>query len=140
MKRLLTALLALALSACAGNISVKQQIDRDDRVAFTALREFQKLETAAFVARAPWPTAQQHKDIGAALSKAYTLVIDVANAGLALKPGEGVSANVKAEAAQLTALVADVLSLAAQAPPKAHQAAVDAQAKTSALATTVGGK
>lgn len=134
--------LALFVTACAGNLSVKQQIDRQDRVAFASLRAFQVTESAAYHAGSPWPTPEQHQKIGAALSKAYDLVVDVAQAGIALKPGAPLSAQVQAESVQLTKLVADVISLTtSQAPPNAQSAAAQAQRDVSSLvATVIGGK
>lgn len=142
------AALALALTALAAvptttagcaPVSVKQQIDRADRTAFESLRTFQRVETAAFKAGLPWPTAQQHRDINSKLSRAYLVVVDVANAALALKPGEPAPAQIAESLGQLQKLVDDVVALASvpAAPPdattKARKAQTDAQALTRAI-------
>lgn len=137
---LLACVLGASLSAC-GPASVKQQIDRDDRVAFESLRTFQTLESGAYHAKLPWPTAAQHQAIGAKLSTAYTLVIDVANAGLVLKTGVPASAQLITEAATLAKLVSEIVDLAKLAPVNVSDAAAKAQTTTTALVTHVtGGK
>lgn len=140
MKRLV--LIALFFVVACGPVSVKQQIHKADRVAFEALRTFQVVETAAYHARAPWPTDAQHQQIGGKLSQAYTLVIDVANAGIALRPGMPLPAQLVAEIAQLTALVADVVALSTGAPLETRTLATGAQQKTATLMQTIviGGK
>lgn len=141
MKRLALLLVAALVFGNCGGISVKQQIDRDDRVAFESLRLFQLSETAAFRARAPWPTAAQHQQIGAKLSQAYDLVIDVANAGLALQPGVAASDQIVTETVLLLKLVGEIVTLAQAAPPNVVSQAIKAHADTQALTQTVtGGK
>ncbi len=133
--------IGLALSGLVGcgPISVKQQIDRSDRVAFEALHLFQTLESGAYHAHAPWPTVVQHQEIGAKLSQAYTLVVDVAHAGLALQTGAPIPAQLAAEVRQLTTLVADIVALAQTAPPAVKAQAVTAQQKMAALTQAVTG-
>jgi len=134
-------LVALLAQACAGNISVKQKIDQADRVAFESLRLFQTMESGAYHANAPWPTAAQHQQIGAKLSQAYTLVIDVATAGLQLQTGVPASQQLITEIALLGQLVGDLLELARAAPPPIVAQASQAQTDTRALIVTVtGGK
>jgi hypothetical protein len=139
MKQFLVAFVALFVISCGG-LSVKQQIDRADRTAFASLRAFQTTESAAYHAKLPWPTDTQHQQIGAALSKAYDLVIDVAQAGLALKPGDPLPTQLQAEISQLTKLVGDVFALSKTAPPNIQDAATKAQKDTATLVTAVGGK
>jgi hypothetical protein len=136
-KQILAVVLLISFSFGCASASVKQQIDRSDRTAFAALQVFQTTESGLYHANAPWPSATQHQQVGAALSKAYTLVIDVANAGIALQPGAPLPAALQAEVAQLLQIVTDVLALANNAPPAAKQQAVDAQNKTVALTQTV---
>lgn len=121
-----------------GHLTVKQQIDKNDRIAFTALHEFQNVEEAAYHSHQAWPTEQQHKDIGAALSKAYGLVIEVAQAGIAVKDGQTLPDNIKNDVAILTKLVADVVGMAAGSP--ALSQATAAQSKVAALTNTVAGR
>ena len=137
MKRLF--LVLFFISACSGAISVKQQIDRDDRVAFESLHFFQLTESALYHANAPWPSNAQHQQIGAKLSQAYTLVIDVANGGLALKPGAKASDQLLTEAATLAKLVGDIAELAKPAPPNVQAQAAKAKVDTTALVNSVTG-
>jgi hypothetical protein len=135
------ALVLLLAPACAGNISVKQKIDQADRVAFESLRLFQTMESGAYHANAPWPTAAQHQQIGAKLSQAYTLVIDVANAGLHLQTGVPASQQLITEIALLGQLVGDLVTLAALAPSPIAAQATQAKNDTQALiAVSTGGK
>ncbi len=133
---------AVVEGGCGGNISVKQQVDRADRTAFESLRALQKLEGQAYAAKLPWPTAQQHRDINSKLSAAYLLVIDVANAALALKAGDPLPASLAAASAQLEKLVADIVSLASPGPFAVVDAAKKAQTDTRKLTSTAtpGGK
>ena len=138
MKRILFAL--VFVTAC-GPISLKQQIDRDDRVAFESLRLFQTMESGAYHAKAPWPTDAQHREIGGKLSQAYTLVIDVASAGLALKTGVQASDQIITETALLGKLVGEIVALTQTAPPNVSAQATKLRNDTTALVHTVtGGK
>jgi hypothetical protein len=135
----LLAVVVLTLASCAGQISVKQKLDQADRVAFESLRLFQTMESGAYHAGAPWPTAAQHQQIGAKLSQAYTLVIDVANAGLHLQTGVPASQQLLTEVALLGQLVGEVVKLAQAAPPTIAVQATKANADTHALMSTVTG-
>jgi hypothetical protein len=142
MRHLLPIALVLLLApACAGTVSVKQKIDQADRVAFESLRLFQTMESGAYHANAPWPTAAQHQQIGAKLSQAYTLVIDVANAGLHLQTGVPASQQLITEIALLGQLVGDLVTLSALAPSPIATQATKAKNDTQALiAVSTGGK
>jgi hypothetical protein len=118
-------------------ISAKQQIDRSDRVAFESLHLFQLTESSLYHAKAPWPSAEQHQQIGAKLSQAYVLVIDVANAGIALAPGAKITDQVLSNIATLVKLVNDIVDLVKTAPPNVQAQASKAEADTTALVTTV---
>lgn len=140
--RLIAFALAVALAfvagACAGHLTPKVQIDRADRVAFESLRGFQLAETAAFRAGLPWPTDAVHRQINAKLSSAYALVIDVANVGLSLQPGQALPADVRASLAALTQAVADILALVApSAGAEIQTTATAAQRSTATLVTTI---
>ncbi len=130
----------LTAGGCAGNPTPKVVVSTADRAAYEAIRAFQVAEESAYHAKLPWPTDQQHRDINAKVSQAYTLVIDVANLGLALPPGGKLTAADLAAVGQLTQAVADIVALAAPAPPNVQQAALTAQAKAQALASSVGGQ
>lgn len=141
MKRLLVIGFTVTFISCAGNISLKQKIDQYDRTAFESLRLFQTMESGAFHANSPWPTAEQHKEIGDKLSKAYTLVIDVANAGLKLQTGVPIPNAILTETVLLAQLVGDVLKMTSTAPPNIAAQATKANADTSVLISAVtGGK
>jgi hypothetical protein len=134
------AICALVMLVGCGGVSPKVQIDRADRGAFQALRAFQLSETAAFRVSAPWPTADQHKQIGAKLSEAYTLVIDVANIGIALQPGQPLSAAAVSELDQLSKTVADVVALVSpNAGPDVKSKADDASSAVKSLINIVKG-
>jgi hypothetical protein len=137
MRRLSVVVVLLCATGCGAGVSVKQKIDQADRVAFESLRLFQTMETAAYHARAPWPSADQHQQIGAKLSQAYTLVIDVAQAGLTLQAGVPASQQLLTEVALLGQLVGDVLELTRAAPPPIVAQATQAQTATTALIATV---
>jgi hypothetical protein len=141
MRRLgLILVFVLTSPACAGNISVKQKINQADRVAFESLRLFQTMESGAYHNNASWPSDTQHKEIGAKLSQAYTLVIDVANAGLKLQTGVPVSQALLTEMVLLGQLVGDVVTMAKAAPPPIAAQAVKANNDTHALIVAAGGK
>jgi hypothetical protein len=130
--------LGLCVQSCAGHLSPKVQIDRADRVAFESLHGFQLAETAAFRSGAPWPPADVHRQINAKLGAAYPLVVDVANIGLQLKPGQAIPADVTQSLATLTQTIADLVALVKPPAPTSLQAkAADAQQKTSALVITI---
>lgn len=138
MKRLLL-VLCLSLTACAGNLTPKVRIDRADRIAFESVRAFQTAETASFHAcAAPCPWEATHRTINGKVSDAYTLIIDVANLGLSLVPGQAMPANVIAELALLTKTVADIVALVpTQAGATAKTNATTAQQKTAVLVDTI---
>jgi hypothetical protein len=140
MKHLILVALLLTLPACAGR-SVKQNLDTADRAAFASLRAFQVSESAAYHAKLPWPTPDQHQQIGAKLSQAYTLVIDVAEAGIALQPGASLPAALQAEMIILTKTVLDIVALAHTAPQPVQDQAARAVSDTASLVNRVtGGK
>ena len=127
-------MLAVTMAACGGK-SVKVQVDRADRGAFQALRSFQLAEGAAFKVHAPWPTADQHKSIGDKLSKSYTLVIDVAQIGIDLQPGQSLPAAASAELDELIKTVGDLAALVGQ--PATPEARAKMDAATSAVKALV---
>lgn len=140
MKRLVLVVALIFVAAC-GPLSVKQEIDRDDRVAFESLRVFQIMETGLYHGNQPWPTAEQHQQIGAKLSQAYGLVISVANAGLTLKPGVPASDQVITEVALLGKLVGEIVGMAGSAPPNVRSQATKAKNDINELIrVTTGGK
>lgn len=113
--------LALTGTACAGHLSVKQQIAVADRAAFTALRGLQVAETAAWKAQAPWPTTPQHQQIGAKLAIAYQGIIDIATLALDIQPGQPTPYQVQSLIASVLRAVADLSSLVGPwAPPEAR--------------------
>ncbi len=57
-------------------LTLTQQIDRDGRQAFTALRDFQAIELAAVKAHDAWPTPTQQTAIAAKLAIAYECLTD----------------------------------------------------------------
>lgn len=129
--RALLVAIALLASACAGTLSVKQQIDRADRTAFVALRGFQQAETAAYHARALWPTAAQHQQIGAKLSFAYQGVIDLATLGLDVRTGQPLPPQAAKLIVDLTATVVDLVGLVLPS------ASADLQAKVTQVKASI---
>lgn len=126
-RRLAAIIVAMALvsNACALHGSPKMKIDQADRRAFEALRAFQLAETAAFKAGAPWPSAEQHQQIGAKLSGAYTLVIDVAQIGLAMQPGDTtISAEAQRQLGLLAQTSTDLVALVSPAAGQAIQSKI----------------
>lgn len=138
-QRILIALVVAASVGCA-SLTIKKAIDKSDRVAFESLHGFQQVEEAAWHANAPWPTADQHQKIGAALSKAFLLVSAVAQAGIDLKDGQPLPSIVVQEMTDLTSAVAQIVALSQTAPPPAVAASVDAQTNTASLVIAVQAK
>lgn len=134
-----TALVAVLLLTACHHTPPKVAIQQADRAAYTSLRAFQVAEEQAWHAKAAWPDATTHQAIGRTLSGAYTLVIDVAQAGLALQDGQPVPTQIAAELTQLTTLVADLVRLATKAPADVQAKASDARVSTTALVAAVKG-
>ena len=130
-------LLASSGSSCSTHVAPKVVIDTADRAAYDALRTFQTAEEAAWHANAGWPTPEQHKTINGKVSKAYTLIIDVARIGIALPPGSTLSIADLAVVAQLTTAVADIVDLANGTSVQTQATA--AQTKVGALVAGVSG-
>lgn len=133
MTWLLPLLLAggLTTGACAGHLSPKQQIDRADRTAYAALRGFQQAETAAYHAKAVWPTPAQHQQIGAKLSVAYQGVIDLAGLGLDIKTGQPLPPQAAKLIADLAQTVVDLTALVSPS------ASAELQAKVTQVKSTI---
>jgi len=66
MRMLIVALVALTLTAAAP----VDDLDKDGRAAFDALRTFQKLELTAYRSQSRWPTSEQHAQITTRLGEA----------------------------------------------------------------------
>jgi hypothetical protein len=114
-------------------------VDTVDRPAYTAVRAFQVAEAIAYHTKPqlPWPSDAQHQQIGVKLGQAYTLIVDVANAGILLPPGGKLSVKDLAALSALTNVVADLVALAQAAPPAIQTAAAAAQTKAGELVTSV---
>lgn len=136
-KQLIIAIATFTIVGCGGTLSVKQNIDKYDQVAFASIHAFQVVEEAAYHSHQAWPSEAQHQQIGAALSKAYTLVVSIAQAGIALKDGQPLPDAVKTDMAILSKLVADIVGMSAGSP--GASTAATAQTKVAALTTAVAG-
>lgn len=132
-------LVTLTGAACAGHLSPKVAIDQYDRAAYTSVRSFQVAEEAAWHAKASWPTAAQHQDINAKVSRVYQLIIDTANLGVALPPGSSLSAADLAIIGNLQTVVADLVVLVKGAPPATVTAAGAIQTQTNNLVAKAKG-
>ena len=72
MKRLLlTSSFILFSSISILAQSNPDQLDKDGRVAFNSLRDFQKLMETEYKSQARWPTGFQHMEIVSKLNEAY---------------------------------------------------------------------
>lgn len=136
LRRTLALVSLVIWSACAAR-TPKIIIDQADRTAYVSTRAFQTAEEAAWHAKAPWPTAEQHQQIGAKLSGLYQAIIDVANIGIALPPGTNLSAADLAALSQLTQLVTDLTTLVTTATPTIQADWTQAKADIGSLTTRV---
>lgn len=140
MKRLALVLFAVvALSACGVTVTTqtRQQIDTADRIAFSGLSAYQQTEEALWHAKAAWPSASQHAANGAVLSKAFSLVAAVAQAGIDLKAGQPLSASVQQELADLTATLSTLVAQSVAGPAQIQAQAADAQSQGAVLTSAV---
>jgi len=68
---LLCGVLLAALFPLAGPAAPVDDLDKAGRQAFAALRDFQKLELAAYRSATRWPSSEQHQHITQQLTEAY---------------------------------------------------------------------
>jgi hypothetical protein len=146
--------------ASSGSLTPKVQIDRWDRAAAGSVRAFQLVEQASWQAKADWDTPATHHKIAVLLGGdpnctatpttpcapgIYDLIIDVANIGLKLPAGTGLSvADLRAVSA-LEAAVQDLVSIVSassnqQVKEKATQAHQDTQNLLHTVVNLAGAK